>query len=324
MTVLTQNVRAFTPADYAGWVTGINRCYPDYPFTLAEVRHEDDSFDTTRFFWRRFVALEAGGVVGGVQVNHRPGRFHPDRYWLDVWVLPEARRRGHGTRLYDTALAALRERDALAALAGVKESMTDGVDFLRKRGWVELKRDWESRLDVATFDPAPFAGAAERVAAQGIRISTYAEEIARDPNAERQLYELVDQVRGDVPGVDPATPETIEEWRPRWTGAPGFIPEACFVAIDGRGDWLGLSNLDRPLEDATFLWQGLTGVRRDARGRGIAMALKLRTVAFAKTQGVGHIKTWNDQRNRPMLSINEAMGFVKQPAWIALEIRLRS
>jgi hypothetical protein len=39
--------------------------------------------------------------------------------------------------------------------------------------------------------------------------------------------------------------------------------------------------------------------------------------------GVDHIKTWNDQKNRPMLSINEAMGFEKQPAWIAVEKRLR-
>ncbi|HEU5288907.1 MAG TPA: GNAT family N-acetyltransferase, partial [Candidatus Limnocylindria bacterium] len=152
----------------------------------------------------------------------------------------------------------------------------------------------------------------------------YAEEFARDADAERKFFELVSDVRGDVPATDPPTPETIEEWRVHWTAAPGFIPEACFVAIDAAGRWLGVSNLDRPLDDSGFLWQGLTGVRREARGRGVAMALKLRTVEYARARGVDHIKTWNDQRNRPMLSINEAMGFVKQPAWIALELRLRS
>jgi len=34
--------------------------------------------------------------------------------------------------------------------------------------------------------------------------------------------------------------------------------------------------------------------------------------------------SWDDQRNRPMLAINEAMGFAKQPAWIGLEPRLRA
>ena len=57
--------------------------------------------------------------------------------------------------------------------------MTDGVAFTAKRGWVEVKRDWESRLVVADFDFERFAGATERVTAQGVRIATYADELAR-------------------------------------------------------------------------------------------------------------------------------------------------
>ena len=40
---------------------------------------------------------------------------------------------------------------------------------------------------------------------------------------------------------------------------------------------------------------------------------------YAIDKGVEHIKTWNDVHNRAMLAINEAMGFVKQPAWISYE-----
>jgi len=46
------------------------------------------------------------------------------------------------------------------------------------------------------------------------------------------------------------------------------------------------------------------------------MALKLRAVAYAKERGFREIRTWNDSINRPMLAINEALGFAKQPAWI--------
>lgn len=323
MTQTVTRVRDFAPSDYEAWAAVSNACYPDYPTSVDELRHEDESFDHTRFFRRRLVAEEDGRLVGGGVFGHRPGRFHPDRYWFDLWVAPERRRRGHGTALYDAMIRVLRDRKAIAASCGVKESMTDGYDFLRKRGWVEVKRDWESRLPVAGFDFAAFASANDRVAEHRIRISTYAAEIARDPEAEAKLYDLVSEVRVDVPSTDAPTPETIEEWRRHWTGAPAFLPDATFIAIEDSGRYVGVSNLERSISDPSFMWQGLTGVRRDSRGKGIAMALKLRTVHHAQAVGADHIKTWNDQKNRPMLSINEAMGFVKQPAWISMELRLR-
>ncbi len=159
--------------------------------------------------------------------------------------------------------------------------------------------------------------------ARGIRISTYADEVAGDPGAPQKAFELTDLCRRDVPAMDAPTDVTFEEWRQDWIDAPSFLADAFFVAIDGEGRWLGMSNLQRSIEDPSFIWQGLTGVRREARGRGLAMALKLETVRHAQRLGVDHIKTWNDQRNRPMLAINEAMGFVKQPAWLGLELGLR-
>jgi GNAT superfamily N-acetyltransferase len=323
MTTTASRLRAFTSDDYPAWVAGSNLCYPDYPWSIEEARHDDEKWDHSRFFKTRIVAEEDGLLVGAVELYHRPSRFHPDRYGFDVWVLPSHRRRGHGSALHDAATKLLRERNALAATAGVKESMTDGVEFTRKRGWVELKRDWESRLPVARFDFERFAGAAERVTSQGIRISTYAEEVARDADAPRKAYDLIDEVRRDVPAMDAPTDVSFEDWKKDWIDAPSFLADAFFVAIDGEGRWLAMSNLQRSIEDPSFIWQGLTGVRREARGRGLAMALKLLTVRHAQRMGVDHIKTWNDQRNRPMLAINEAMGFEKQPAWIGLELTLR-
>jgi len=324
MTSTVTRVRDFAPSDYEAWVAASNRCYPDYPWSVKEMRHQDDTFDRSRFFKSRLVAEEDGRLVGGLEIAHRPTRFHPDRYSWDLWVVPERRRRGHGSALYDVSIRTLRERNAIAATTGAKESMTEGLEYLRKRGWVEVKRDWESRLRVKDFDFAKFATADARIAKDGIRITTLAAELAEDHSAAGKAFELVDEVRYDVPGTDAPTPETFEEWDKRHgTKSPTFMTDAFFVAIDRDGRWLGMSNLERQLEDPSFVWQGLTGVRRGARGHGIAMALKLRTVSYAQRMGVDHIKTWNDQRNRPMLAINEAMGFEKQPAWIAFELKLR-
>lgn len=292
--------------------------YPEYPFSVAEIRHEDDSWDRSRYFFWRALRHDGARPVGWVQVNHSRHSFVADTYWLDLGVVPAARRRGHGMALYDAALAVLRGRGAKRIRSGTKESMPDGVAFLLHRGFTETKRDWESRLRLAAFDFARFAGARERVVGQGVRISTLADELAHDPNAARAYFELVSDVHWDVPSTDEPTPMDFDTWRKRNLEGPNALLDAYFLAIAPDGRYLALSELERSEGDPTFLWQGLTGTRREARGRGLAMALKLETVRYAKERGVDHIKTWNDQRNRPMLAINEALGFVKQPAWIQL------
>jgi GNAT superfamily N-acetyltransferase len=315
---MTRTIRRFgaSDADYTAFAAANARIYTDYPWSVEEMRHEDAGWDHTRFFKERWLLESDGDVVGWAAVNHSRHSFVADTYWLDVGVVPDARRRGHGTALYETALAALRARGARRIRTGTKESMADGVEFLLRRGFVETKRDWESRLPVAGFDFARFAGADERLSAAGIRVSTLRDEMARDPEAARKAYELSEDVHRDVPSADTPTPVDYQTWAKDHLEGPNSMIEAFFVAIGPDGTWLGMSNLAPSADDKTFLWQGLTGVRREARGKGIAMALKLRTVRFAQERGVDHIKTWNDQTNRPMLRINEAMGFVKQPAWI--------
>src|SRR5205807_972952 len=42
-------VREFAPTDYEGWIAGANACYPEYPWSVTEMRHAEDTFDRTRF-----------------------------------------------------------------------------------------------------------------------------------------------------------------------------------------------------------------------------------------------------------------------------------
>ena len=312
-------IRAATPADYPVLVALNKASYPDYGETEEEWRHWDETWDHKKYFKSRVVAEDDGRVVGFGLVNHMRWAFVPTKYRIDITVHPDHRERGHGSALYDALLDKVSERSGRAVAATVKESMVDGVRFLTKRGFREVKRDWESRLFVEGFDFARFAAAEARVAKQGIRIATLAEEMQRDSSALRKAFELNEDCRMDIPSVDPPTRHTLEEFRREDIDAPSALLDAFFVAIDKDGRYLGVSNLFRSLDDPAFQWQGITGVRREARGKGIAMALKLLTVRYAIDKGVEHIKTWNDVHNRAMLAINEAMGFVKQPAWISYE-----
>ncbi|CAN5240356.1 GNAT family N-acetyltransferase [soil metagenome] len=318
MTTEIASPREFAPADYEGYVTLSNRCYPDYPSTIKEIQHRDDTWDAEKYFKRRFVVERDGGIVGAADINHARWGFQADKYHLELAVDPALRRKGIGMALYEELVRTARVRGAVQLVANAKESMDDGLAFALHRGFVEVKRDWESRLDMDTFDGAAFAAAPARAAAEGITITTLADEIARDEGALERAYELDCDVGRDVPSTDPFTPLPFAQWRTESLESPNAAPDAWYLAVDREGRYVGVSNMFKSIEDPTFIWQGLTGLRREARGKGIAMALKLKTVEYAREHGIKHIKTWNDQRNQPMLRINEAMGFAKQPAWIEL------
>ena len=326
-TMLTQRVNArlrpFREEDYPRMVEIGVASFPDDPWTLEEARHWDASWNHARYEYLRLMAEDAAGrAVGYGRINHIPWEFHPQTYYLNVTVDPALRQRGIGSAIYDALLGELRRRGALAVRSGVaKETMTESVAFLTRRGFAEVQRGFESRLDVAAFDIARFAGAEERVAAQGILLTTLAAERERDPEALRKAYELQQACGRDVPAVGQPTDTTFEMFVAHDIAAPTALLDAFFLAKDGDR-YVGVSLLQRRLAQPEVLSQHLTGLLREYRGRGIAMALKLQTVTYARAHAYREIRTNNDSRNRPMLRINEAMGFVKEPAWITFEKRL--
>lgn len=308
--------RPFGDADYGRYIEIRNRNFPEDKDSEAEVRHYDDSWDHERYYRRRLVAETAEGlVVGYGQISHMQHQFHPDKYWLDLQTHPDWQRRGVGAALFERLTGELAGRGAVQARAEAKESMGHSVAFLERRGFVEAQKSWESRLDLATFDFGRFAGAEERVARQGIMISTLAAERGRDSEALRKAYELDTVCSRDEPALDPITPISFETWRSNEIETPTALPDAYFLAMEGDR-YVGMSSMYFGEEEPEVLWQGFTAVRPERRGKGVAMALKLRTVRYGRERGMREIRTWNNTRNRPMLRINEAMGFEKQPVWI--------
>ncbi len=316
-------LRPFREEDYPRMVEIGVASFPDDPWTVEEQRHEDASWDHTRYEFLRLIAEDAGGrIVGYGRISHMRWEFHPQLYYLGVVVDPPLRGRGIGGAIYDALLAELRRRNALVVRTDVpKETMTEPVAFLTRRGFAEVMRGYESRLDLATFDFARFAGAEDRVAQQGIMLPTLAAERARDPDALLKAHELQQACGRDVPAVGVPTETSFEMFLAHEVDAPTALLDAFFLALDGDR-YVGLSVMQRRLAQPEVISQHLTGVLRGYRGRGIAMALKLQTVKYAQAHGYQEIRTGNAAVNRSMLRINEAMGFVKEPAWIVFEKQL--
>lgn len=313
-------IRPFDPdRDYPAVVACFNANFPDFRETEAEFRYHDDYREADKPF-ARFVAEEDGALRGYSQYSQGVHAYHPEKFDVDIQVLPQAQGRGVGRALYEHLLATLAPHTPSALRAWTQTSLPRPMRFLADRGHVEDMRIQESWLDVAAFDPTPFDGAVARVEAQGIVLTDFVAVEARWSDARRRLYDLAMAVSADIPSTEPFTPVPYDVWTKRFDG-PNYAPDTHFLALD-QDRLVGISSLWLRQAD-TDLQTGVTGILPDYRRRGIALALKLQAIAYAQRRGAPTIRTDNAAQNVGMLSINRALGFVPQPAWVHLTRALR-
>jgi GNAT superfamily N-acetyltransferase len=189
-----------------------------------------------------------------------------------------------------------REASGLARMLGktglevwTTDRSPEVVAFLEPRGYDEVRRYVISELDVAaTPDPDPPA----------FDLVTFAER----PDLAGALYELAQIAHPDQPGRSESTvSEAWYEW-----GLRANPPESYFIALDEHDRVLGYGYL----EQHDGQWKnGFTAVARDARGRGVAGAIKRAQIAWAKANGVPTLRTANEVRLEGMLAMNRHFGY---------------
>jgi len=120
-------------------------------------------------------------------------------------------------------------------------------------------------------------------------------------------YACLELAIADIPADEPEALPPYDEWLKGMRGLTAR-DEAIFLAV--RDDEVvGFAGLEfrALLEDE--LWHGYTAVRPDARGLGLAFALKLATIEYARAAGFRSLRTENEARNAPMRHINAQLGY---------------
>lgn len=309
---------AYTDADYQAVVRIGNAVEPDQPETVAELRHNDQTRDRQFEFARYVVELDGQVVATGIYCE--PWWFYkPGKYFVNLLVDPDYQNRGIGAQFYDFLMGHVLARNPQVVAAGTREDRAAAIHFLTERGYRQIQREPISFLEIPHFDPAPFAHIPPKVAAQGILIKSLADIAAEDPDWKYELWQLEGELFEDVPGPDPITIDAFEVYVERELGAPSFLIDGQFIALDGER-WVGMTALWASEADPELLFTGLTGVRREYRRRGIATALKLRGIDFAQRYGAKTVETGNDEGN-PMYQLNLQLGFRPKPAWLSFEKR---
>ena len=305
-------VRPSTPEDYPLLARISTAAFPEYPSSAKEMEFNDARRDP-KCRHGRWLAERGGEGVGYGEYGQRSSSYHPRRFLLQIIVAPESQGLGLGKALYEQVMTSLAEFDPLSVRAQVRSDKARTVRFLQERGFVEDMRSFESRLDLAAFDPAAWADAVSRVRALGIEFKTLG-ELEEEPGHWQKHHAMGEELAADVPSAEARTPVEKDVWMSALLKNPGLVRDAYSFGVKG-GEYVGATML-RSSQSDNDLTTGLTGVRRPYRRQGVALALKVETLAWAKRNGYLQVKTWNEANNLGMLGINGRLGFVRQPAWL--------
>ena len=301
----------YSDTDYQAICDVSNAVWPDRP-SVPQGTKEHDKRRDPKYHFQRLVVEKDEGIVASAIYGESDWTHVPGKFFVRMQVHPDHQRQGIGTTLYDRIMSDLAERSPTIFESHAREDRPQGMNFLEKRGYNRTLKEQMSELAVADFDPEPFAWTAGLTEKTGVEIRTVAELVAAGVEWEREMWELEYELLQDVPTDDPVTKQPFERWVD-WHTHPSFVPEAYFIAIrDGR--FVGVTSLWQSVAEKDKLHTELTGVVRSLRRKGIATALKVRAIDFARDRGARVVRTDNEENN-PMYDLNVRLGFKPIPAW---------
>ncbi|MFD9406392.1 GNAT family N-acetyltransferase [Streptomyces sp. NPDC059989] len=165
--------------------------------------------------------------------------------------------------------------------------------------WVRLE------LDVDVFDADRFQGYVERCRESGISFTTMA-ELGDGPAERSALYELNKECSADIPGRGPF--HTFDAYTRLRLEVDSYDPRGIVLARDGDA-WIGMAATSDH-RNAGFVFNEMTGVRAEYRGRGVSLAMKTLGIGFAALCGVGRIRTVHHPANATVIAMNRKLGYV--------------
>ncbi len=246
-----------------------------------------------------------GGIWAQADRSYR-GHVLVDRAW---------RRRGVGRLLARRLEAHARAKDASRISGSVRGDEPEALAFAVSLGYAEYHRRYGSYLEVPAFDASAFEAPDAVAARAGLRLATLGDAWAERTSDEevflRHLYEVNNALADDVPRPDSFQWPPFDFFRKHLLGSPTLDRSASILALrDGQVVALTFTDVNESGIGYTFM----TGVARPERGKGLALALKLRAIAALRARGVRWLGTTNDEANAPMRGINRRLGYRTDPA----------
>ncbi len=269
-----------------------------------------------------FVAWQDGQPVGRIMADI-PTKENLDVLAADVWVIPSARRKGMGTKLFEftKSLADSYDRKRLFASSlwpaeGFEYPDSSGAAFAEHLGYKPSMVDMSRRLDVTAADDAAHEGMLQRAKAKatdytvvqwkGLPPSQYAEDLAY---LDSRLG--TDAPQGELnieaPKIDADRMRAFQKANLAREKI-GYHTAAVHAQTGRLVAWTTIT------KEQSLAWHGfqqITIVDPDHRGNRLGALVKVENLRFLRAEEptVTSIDTFNAADNSYMIAINESMGF---------------
>lgn len=307
-------------ADYERFHAVYAACYDrpfDQPWGAPEKRVNltDDAYGRHVLV----AARDSDDLVGGGYVS-LPLQDNVDSAWVEAFVLPERRRRGHGSRILDALVDVAREhgRTLLRCEAewDVADAGSAGSAFAESNGFAVDILDAIRELALPVPEvPEPVLQPGDRLVAWRTCPEEWVEQYAH------LRHVLLSEAPSGDNGLENEywDAERVRHEERAWTEQGRVAQTAAAIAADGR--LVGHTQLVFAA-DGVEAYQWDTLVLPGHRGRGLGLALKRHAMREAADllKGRRRISTWNAASNTHMIAVNEALGY-RQTAWAAEYVR---
>jgi mycothiol synthase len=286
-----------TEEDIDTYVAVRTRVHPQTPMQregVVEDRKRPDHLD--------LLADLDGVPVGAASASKFGGAPESEFAYVTIRVVAEERRQGVGTALHAHAAKHASSLGKSRFYAVVRHDDADSLGYYGARGFEEIGRMQDVLLDLAKVT----------VADRGL---AGIEFVPATPDHERGAYAVALEADADIPSATPIVTGEFEKWHDRHFG-PLTSRELSLVALT-EGVVVAFGVVSRFTDDT--YQHSMTGVARDFRGRGIALALKRAQVVAAKRLGLRYLRAQNDLGNEAMRRVNERLGYERQFEWVHLD-----
>jgi GNAT superfamily N-acetyltransferase len=292
---------------------------------VEQVMKREDPFE---FEYRYEVARDGQMLSYFIAATARPGSpeydTNKDFMWADASVHPAHRRRGIG-RAWIPLVVELMDRHGCKTLTmGTEEE--SGHAFLEWMGAEGKLGGAENRLELASVDWAMV----RRWAEDGPKMSPSTKMEVYDGRIPEEMWEeycpQITTMLNTMPwdqmdhGDIVVTPAQMAEWYARMDveGAA----QHTILTREPDGIISGITEMKYEPYKPNMIDQYFTGVRVEARGRGLGKWLKAAMLLHMREiyPGLEWVVTGNAHSNAPMLAINNKLGFKQYRAGTEYQI----